>query len=106
MKQEMHLQSISDDIFLIGNDLSRSPKQTLGLQFMSHIDGMLGAHFDSFEEVEKNNNAKLNVTDLLFWFNVAKQIRNGTYGKNKILLMKGWIGPESSPINSFEQNMA
>ena len=38
-------------------------------------------------------------TDLILWaFNLSESIANGDYGENKILWIKGWIGPQVSPI--------
>eukprot|EP01084_Bolivina_argentea_P076874 139359_1 len=94
----------NDDLFVIGNGLSTYPdyiNPDNNLEAMAHCDGMLAEHFGAFEEVINSENGKINVTDLLFWYNVSESMQKNVYGANKTLLIKAWIGPETGPINGF-----
>eukprot|EP01083_Nonionella_stella_P039761 108161_1 len=95
--------AINNDLFVIGNDITMYPfAPDHNLHVLPHVDGLLGDHYMAYEEVLANEDgAPINATDLLLWYNISKSIRNGDYGENKVLIMKGWIGPEVSPINSF-----
>ena len=92
---------INDDLYVIGNGISTYQTLPNNLDLFPYLDGMLGEHYGAFEEVINSQNGKINVTDLLFWFNVSKSVKNGVYGKDKTLLIKSWVGPETGPINGF-----
>eukprot|EP01084_Bolivina_argentea_P083044 150354_1 len=93
--------AINDDLMVIANGIHTSGQRADDwLSLMPHADGMLGDHYMAWEEVMQPN-GNINVTYLLFWFNISKAINDGVYGANKTVIMKGWIGPETSPMNSF-----
>eukprot|EP01084_Bolivina_argentea_P140388 246808_1 len=98
-------KKMNDDLFVIGNGIKTYsysfPPNNYGLEAMHHVDGLMYGHYGSFEEVNNHSNGTINASDILLAFNMSKQIVNGDYGQNKALLIKGWIGPESSPTNDM-----
>lgn len=90
-------KSVQPDLLVIGNGLTEYPyPPDHGMAQLAYLDGVCIEHFGAFEGVDSDN-ASLYPTNLVTW----AQLTAAAVQQNKSVLVKAWVGPETTPIDGM-----